>query len=98
MLGPIKKVSVVAAVEGLILHPLGQRAQRPIQIQYATHKISSLGYISSPSSLTSAEAYGVIGIRDTQFRNANASLIASPKEFSPSPMSRISSQSYAVNK
>lgn len=65
MIGLVKRLAVFAAVEGLILHPLGHGNQRPIQIKYATHEISSLGYIASTSSFTSAEAHGIVGICDT---------------------------------
>lgn len=82
MPGLVKKLVVVAAGEGLILQSLGHRNQRPVQIKYATHEISSLGYAASTSSFISAEALGIVGIRDTQFRDANASLISWPKDCS----------------
>jgi len=64
MPGLVKKLAVIADVEGLTLHPLGQRNRRTIQIQYATHAISSLGPSAYPNSFTSTEAHGIVGILD----------------------------------
>ena len=63
MPGIAKKLVIIAAVEGLILHPAGQRNQRSLQIKYSTHEISSLGSSTSSSSLSGPEFHGIVGSR-----------------------------------
>ncbi len=63
MPGIVKKLVIIAAVEGLILHPAGQRNQRSLQIKYTTHEISPLASSTSSSSLSCAEFHGVVGSR-----------------------------------
>ena len=63
MPGIVKKLVVIAAVEGLILHPAGQRNQRSLQIKYKTHEISVLNSAISLSSIASAELHGIVGSR-----------------------------------
>ena len=62
MPGIIKKLVLVATVEGLVLHS-GQRNQRSLQIKYGTHELSSLPSPVIPSSATSAEVHGIVGSR-----------------------------------
>lgn len=74
MPGLFKKLAVVATVEGLVLHPPGQRNQRNLQIKYKTHEISSIGSSALPSSSASAEVHGIVGSRyptsrDSHFAN-----------------------------
>ena len=59
MPGIIKKLVIIAAVEGLILHPAGQRNQRSLQIKYGTHEISSLPAPALASAST--EVHGIVG-------------------------------------
>ncbi|MCJ1228694.1 hypothetical protein MMC12_005355, partial [Toensbergia leucococca] len=62
----VRKVAIIAAVDGLVLLPLSHRNQREIasfQINYATHDIISLGlalpeYLSSDS----LEAHGITSL------------------------------------
>ena len=61
MPGLVKKLVVVAAVEGLILHQFGQRNQRSLQIKYTSHEISTLPYSKLAESFSSAEFHGIIG-------------------------------------
>lgn len=61
MPGLVKKMVVVAAVEGLILHQSGQRNQRSLHIKYITHEISTLPYSRLAESLSSAELHGIVG-------------------------------------
>lgn len=61
MPGLVKKLVVVAAVEGLIIHSPGQRNQRSLQIKYTTHQLSSLPYLKLAESLSSAEFHGIVG-------------------------------------
>lgn len=61
MPGIIKNLLIVAAVEGVVLHPPGQRSQRPLQIKYVTHELSPLGSTTLPKSSASAEIHGVVG-------------------------------------
>ena len=63
MPGIVKKLVIIAAVEGLILHPAGQRNQRSIQIKYSTHEISSLASSTSSSSLSGHDFHGIVGSR-----------------------------------
>ena len=63
MPGIVKKLVIIAAVEGLILHPVGQRNQRSLQIKYSTHEISSLASSTSSSSLSGPEFHGIVGSR-----------------------------------
>ena len=63
MPGIAKKLVIIAAVEGLILHPAGQRNQRSLQIKYSTHEISSLASSTSSSSLSGPEFHGIVGSR-----------------------------------
>ena len=61
MPGLVKNLVVVAAVEGLILQPTGQRNQRSLQIKYATHQLSSVSHSKVADSLSSAEFNGIVG-------------------------------------
>lgn len=61
MPGLVKKLVVVAAVEGLILRPPGHRNQRSLQIKYTTHEISLLPHSTLADSLSSAEFHGIVG-------------------------------------
>lgn len=61
MPGLVKNLVVVATVEGLILHPPGQRNQRTLHIKYNTHQLSSLPHSKVADSLSSAELYGIVG-------------------------------------
>ena len=63
MPGIVKKLVIIAAVEGLILHPAGQRNQRSIQIKYSTHEISSLASSTSSNSLSGHDFHGIVGSR-----------------------------------
>lgn len=63
MPGIVKKLVIIAAVEGLILHPAGQRNQRSLQIKYSTHEISSVASSTSSSSLSGPEFHGIVGSR-----------------------------------
>jgi hypothetical protein len=63
MPGPFKSLVVVAAIEGLILHPPGQRNQRNLQIKYKTQEILPAGCSALPGSPASAEVHGIVGIR-----------------------------------
>ena len=60
MPGIVKKLVLVAAVDGLILHS-GQRNQRSLQIKYGTHEFSSLPSTAIPNSSTSVEVHGIVG-------------------------------------
>lgn len=58
----VKKLVVVAGVEGLILHPPTQRNnQRNLQIKYKTLEISPLPTFKLADSLSSTEVHGIIG-------------------------------------
>ena len=61
MPGLVTKLVIGAAVEGLILHPSGQRNQRSLQIKYTTHELSALPHSKLANSLSSAEFQGVVG-------------------------------------
>ena len=63
MPGIVKKLVIIAAVEGLILHPAGQRNQRSIQIKYSTHEITSLASSTSSSSISGHDFHGIVGSR-----------------------------------
>ncbi|KAK4696432.1 hypothetical protein P7C71_g1484, partial [Lecanoromycetidae sp. Uapishka_2] len=62
MPGIYKKLVVIAAVEGLILRPPGQRNQRNLQIKYKTHEISNFGSSIIPSSSASVEIHGIVDV------------------------------------
>ena len=67
MPGIVRKLVIVAAVDGLLLHPSAQRAQRPapsLQINYATNEIKALEdrqQQSHGNSSASLEAHGIVG-------------------------------------
>lgn len=61
MPGLVKKLVVIAAVDGLILHQFGQRNQRSLQIKYVTHEISTLPCSKLAESFSSSEFHGIIG-------------------------------------
>lgn len=69
MPGLYKKLVVIAAVEGLILQPHGQRNQLNLQIKYKTHEISSLGSSIHPGSSASTEVHGIVGIQSLSSSN-----------------------------
>lgn len=61
-----RKLLVVAALDGLVLQPLGQKNQRTghaVRIDYKSHKISSLqeSFRDGEPPPVSFEAYGIIG-------------------------------------
>lgn len=68
MRGPVTKLLVVAAVEGLILHQPGQRIQRTLQIKYATHEILSRASSNLPNFSESIEIHGIVGTRASPSR------------------------------
>ena len=61
MHGPLKKLVVVAGVDGLIIYPSSQRNQRSLRIGYSTLELSSLAYSKRADSLSSAEVHGIVG-------------------------------------
>lgn len=68
MPGLVRKLAIIAAVDGLILQPLSQRNQRApsaIRIDYQTHHITALEQEDKErnSSLASTEAHGIVGRR-----------------------------------
>ena len=76
MPGPMKKLWVVAAVEGLVLYPSGQRNQRSLQIKYTTHELSSVPYSKREDSLSSLELHGIAGSQLLlQLRKSSANVI-----------------------
>ncbi len=63
----VRKLAVYASVDGVVLHPTVPQLHQPIsslQIQYSTHKITSLGFLSTPDvhSFTLLDAHGIVGI------------------------------------
>ena len=66
MPGPVRKILIFAAVDGLILQPLAPRGQRPAtacKISYKDHSIlpvAKYGYDSTASE-SNFEAFGIIG-------------------------------------
>lgn len=68
MPGLVRKLAIIAAVDGLILQPLSQRNQRAppaIRVDYQTHHITALEQEAKErnSSLASVEAHGIVGRR-----------------------------------
>ena len=82
MSGPVRKLVIFAAVDGLILQPSTQRNHRPVpslQITYNTHDITAAGLASPTKDETSAsfDAHGIVGnhpVEDEQgsFTDSNA--------------------------
>ena len=70
MPGLVRRLVVIATVEGLILQPLGQRQQKCLLIKYENHEISSLNSPNVSNQPRSAELYGVVG---TQMSSRKAS-------------------------
>ena len=64
MPGLVRKLVVFAAVDGLILKPLHQRAQaqRSLKIDYKSHAVSSTTECASRDA-ASLEFHGIVGIR-----------------------------------
>ena len=66
MPGLVRKLAIIAAIDGLILQPLSTRNQRAppaIQIDYRTHQITSLepDVKERHSTFASIEAHGIVG-------------------------------------
>lgn len=66
MPGLVRKILVVAAVDGLVLQPLAQRGQRSapaVKIAYKDHSIGSLSEEAADKKGDSPgfEAYGIVG-------------------------------------
>ena len=63
----VRKLVIVAAVDGLLLHPAAPKAQRPVpslQIKYSTSEIKALEAQQDDNrgnNTTSLEAHGIIG-------------------------------------
>jgi hypothetical protein len=76
MPGLVRKLVVVAAIDGLHLHPSANRhQQRPgpsVQIQYATNSISALEATGpEPGAASSSfEAHGIVGTSSERRRGA----------------------------
>ena len=64
MPGLVRKLTVFAAVDGLILKPVHQRAQaqRSLNIDYKSHVVSSTT-ISAGKDDASFECHGIVGTR-----------------------------------
>ena len=60
MPGLVRKLVVCAAVDGLILQPLHQRAQRSLKIDYKSHAVSSSTDSASKEDV-SLECHGIVG-------------------------------------
>lgn len=68
MPGLVRKLIILAAVDGIILQPATQRNQKAIpglQIRYNTHEIVAAGPASQAKDEASAvfEAHGIVGSR-----------------------------------
>lgn len=66
MPGLVRKLLVIAALDGLVLQPLGQRNQptgKAVRIDYKSHNISSLQepFRNGERPTAFFEAYGIIG-------------------------------------
>ena len=64
--GLARKLLVTAAIDGLVLQPLGQRGQRPSPAAKITYKDNNIGSVSkdggeSGEGTKSFEAFGVVG-------------------------------------
>lgn len=60
----VRKLLVLAAIEGLVLQPLAQRHQRPatpVLIEYKTHKIKPLTKVVDNSENVFVESHGIVG-------------------------------------
>ena len=63
----VRKLVIVAAVDGLLLHPAAPKAQRPVpslQIKYSTGEIKALEPHQEQdlgNNTTSLEAHGIVG-------------------------------------
>lgn len=57
----VRKLVVIAAVDGLILQPLHHRGQRPLKLDYRSKKLSTIEQVSSNNSATSLECHGIVG-------------------------------------
>ena len=62
MPGLIKRLNIVAGLEGLTLQPTTQRIQRSLQINYTTLEISSLAHSKRSEFFPSAEVYGIVEV------------------------------------
>ena len=64
MPGIVRKLVIIAAVDGLLLLPSAQRLQRPIpglKLRYVNNEITTLESSQHDQKLASLEAYGVVG-------------------------------------
>jgi hypothetical protein len=67
MPGLVHKLVVLAAVDGIVLQPLGHRNQglpSPILIEYKTRRLTSLKQVASveQEGVHSFEAHGIVGM------------------------------------
>ena len=64
----VRKLVIVAAVDGLLLHPAASKAQRPgpsLQIKYSTSELKAFEAQQDHNhgnNTTSLEAHGIVGI------------------------------------
>jgi len=65
MPGLVRKLSIYAAVDGLVLQPVAQRGQRPpttITVDYKTHSIKPILHSSEEEDKEKQlECYGIVG-------------------------------------
>ncbi|KAL9128184.1 MAG: hypothetical protein Q9217_003084 [Psora testacea] len=62
MPGLVRKIIIFAAIDGLILQPVHQRNNRPLLIDYKTHKVSIASRLASKDE-PSIDCHGIVGIR-----------------------------------
>lgn len=68
MPGIVKKLIVVAAADGLLLCPSGQRNQRSLQIKYVTREILPIRSSRITDESASADIHGIVGTRHLMLR------------------------------
>ena len=56
----IRKLVVIATIDGLVLQPAHQRQQRALHIDYKTHKITTTRY-SATTDDVSIDSHGIVG-------------------------------------
>lgn len=70
MPGLVRKLVILAAVDGLVVKPVAQRNQRgtnSLRISYASHEITSQdSSFKEDGTIPSIDAHGIVGIRSVK--------------------------------
>ena len=66
----VRKLVVIAAIDGLILQPAHQRNQRSLQVDYKTYKVSVTNRPANEDDV-SIDCHGIVGSRPQIYGGSN---------------------------